>query len=188
MKVQVVGGLGNQLFGLAAGLAFAHRNDQKLTVDLSQVDKGVTAHGVSLTDFSFETSTPFFYEAATHPIQTPLRKIAYRFGELVHSKERGPLSKRIPWWYTSGSPKVDRAVFENFGPRVSHLRGYFQSSFFYEYCVNNSLIRRVTVSDASPEFQNIEAGMFKTEVTSIHVRRGDYYKPEVRMDVVPRDW
>lgn len=188
MKVQVVGGLGNQLFGLAAGLAFAHTSNQGLIVDLSQVDKGVTAHGVSLTDLSFDVSIPFAYEAEAHPVETPLRKIAFRLSEIAQAKALSPLAKRVPWWYTSRSPVFDRAVFEEFGAQVSHLRGYFHSNFFFEYCANNSLLANLTVPQCSEEFRVTKAGLVGREFTAIHIRRGDYYKPEVGMEIIPKEW
>ena len=56
VEIELVGGLGNQLFGYFAGAFYAQKFNKLLIVDLTQVSLGLTNHGSELTSFKLSKS------------------------------------------------------------------------------------------------------------------------------------
>lgn len=170
IKVQVAGGLGNQLFGLAAGMYVSTKTGIPLSLDLSQIDKGVTRHGVSLID----TSLPF--EVNTYVETLPRNLVVAVLDNLTrHLGSLGKSCSLAVGSYTSHTTGYDPAL--NSITKSITLRGYFQTYQFADYVESknpgtwNSIIQP---SQPSNWFLAMKRQIETESPLSVHIRRGDY--------------
>lgn len=162
MATTIVGGLGNQMFQYAAGLAVASRSDADLILDVSE--------------FRIYRAWPYLLDRLMVPQDVaPVReRRGDRFRVVRHlrrafasSAERGGGSYREPHFH------VDDAFFDLRAP-VS-IKGYFQSPRYFAG-IEPELHRRFQLRDA----MGPRAAAWREEIrgqacpVSIHVRRGDY--------------
>lgn len=156
--VQLTGGLGNQLFGVAAGLGVARRLGLPLALDVSKFfSRGEIRSG------------------GLDPCELPFRTVGQvsRNGEQVEFKVDG---RRI------ATPVVEEASYR-FDPTVAercangaHLVGYFQSYKYFENVASEvrTLFRRAPKHGSQGLV--LKQRIADTESVGIHVRRGDYLK------------
>ena len=143
--VRLEGGLGNQLFGWAAGFQLAHRLNLNLELDASrliqrklELDSFSLSRDINIvTDFSKKRKDPFR--------STPVFKEKdFRFDPRIR--------------------EIDKPVV---------LSGYFQSWKYF--ADRESEIRKlITLTDESNQLKSIREKVPFQEVLGIHVRRGDY--------------
>ena len=170
IKVQVAGGLGNQLFGLAAGMYVSTKTGIPLSLDISQVDKGVTRHGVSL----IETSLPL--EVNTFVETLPRNLVVAALDNLTrHLGSFGKSCSLAVGSYTSHTTGHD-PVLDSIKKSIT-LRGYFQTYKFAHYVESNfpgfwnSIIQP---SQPSNWFLAMKKEIETEAPLSVHIRRGDY--------------
>lgn len=164
IAVQLHGGLGNQLFQAAAGLALAKRMRGRLIFDLSRFRAG-GLRGYALA--------PFGLEAEIRLAQTGIGAQARRFLNHLRGEKHRPL-----WWGGSIFREVSYhydARFETLGSEVL-LAGYFQSPRYF--CEAEAEIRAAFSPRklASVKALALAAEMASEESASLHLRRGDYAK------------
>ena len=166
VRVRLVGGLGNQLFGYAAGSVLADALGASLELDTSWTRHGVTDHGVPIRDlrlagrwlrddrFSARLVRPGTFRGKT------LAAIERRL------RERGLLSETV----TSFSTPI---IKEQWSSKRLNLRGYFQDwklarQFLQQNKGTPDLLRP---SDWYREMR--EAAHIQRPI-GVHVRLGDY--------------
>jgi hypothetical protein len=167
--VQVVGGLGNQLFQYSLGRCLAERNRTRLKLDTSAFA------GYPLRRFVLEH---FFIEADVLS------------GEELQQLGRTPSSRRslhqaMDWLLRRQTLPIIKERSFRFQPEVlqakapCYLEGYWQSPKYFAPI--ESLIRKeVTVREPlTGENRRVADGISATCAVSLHVRRGDYISNEV---------
>ncbi len=160
--VELQGGLGNQLFGWAAGYALARKLDCGLTLDTSQLYQ----RGYQLEDFEFSSSLR---------VVSQKRNLMTRLQDLV----KGNVFQEKGFRY---DPE-----FENLTSPMK-LRGYFQS-WKYHNPIQDEIydqVRRLRVK--SPDFLALENKFDFSSLTAVHVRRGDYKALEEYHGTVKADF
>ena len=155
-KVEVIllGGLGNQLFGWAAGLSLAKRLECKLVLNISQLNNRSFALPRYLHQSAeISEKIPYYYQINSRILKRIYRNIPF-FGEYFEQSSN----------------------FEDRFHRISapaKLHGYFQSVKYFEENLPEvtSLINRR--ENLTQEYLELEDD-FPHDFVAIHFRRGDY--------------
>lgn len=148
--VKLRGGLGNQMFQYATGLAVAKRSGRNLLLDTS----GYVAQPKKDTPRSFGLSE----FALTQETQTVMNESpALKFIRKVHAK----LFPQDPYAF---DPKV-------FNKKV--LDGFYQNERYFK-SIRETLLTEFSLKDVSEKFNETEKFIRSKPSVAIHVRRGDY--------------
>ncbi len=168
VKIQILGGLGNQLFQFYAGAYLATRTDSELILDFSKVTVAGTVHKSSINQLLVGHG----YRAQLREI-SPMKSLIWRIQQKLVREIRlfRFLSSRIFRVYRSTQIGFD-PVIEDLTPPIE-IHGYYQSWRYLEYC------RVVGIEDPKLETPSIWFKSLHEKITSekaigIHVRRGDY--------------
>ncbi len=171
--MQLVGGLGNQLFGYFAGRYLAHSLDVELNLDMSELDKGITAHGSDIRSFAISESV-VFHEADKRYLSIVVQNLM----NLLAGKLPGfrPIVERLTSTYTSQEVGYDPRIHTvRPGMRV---RGYFQSHRYISEVSQQSNFETLRLAKPSSWFEEKLREIKTANPIVLHVRRGDYAKPE----------
>lgn len=155
VDVQVVGGLGNQMFQFAAAKALAMQNNAELRMDISAFTNYKT--------WPYQLDLFNVQEALTTP-ETP---------------------SRLKKWFSNSAQIYQEPHFhfdENFFSLAGdnlYLRGYFQSFRYFEH-IRSTLENTFTLR--KPLTHSSQAWLKKFSQTdnsiAVHIRRGDYLDPQ----------
>lgn len=171
VTVQLVGGLGNQLFGYFAGKYLAQVTGAQLQFDISQHDKGFTAHGSNIQ--SFELPETFLDDKQFFSL--PYR-IALRVASLLGVN---PAKYALPFntvfsKYTSPvdgfDPNLDKITPPSF------IRGYYQTYVYAKKVIAGLGGVPLTLRNPSQWFVETSTAIGQNRSVAVHVRRGDYSK------------
>lgn len=174
--VNLMGGLGNQMFQYAAAKHLSKANDAELKIDGSNFGK-LTAN----SDHTFQLSC--FNIAARHATRNEIWKVARPDGFLARAA--GILFGWSP--HKARSETIYREpAGSGFKPEVLALRGdryligYFNSYRYFDP-IRDVLIEEFRPKEAlSSEGQALLTSIDSTNSVSLHIRRGDYVdNPEV---------
>ena len=165
--VEVQGGLGNQLFGLAFANYISEIQGRNFEISDIQIDRGITEHGVRITDFdlNIQISNEKF---KSNNLDRVISSLNRRTPEL--QKIKGLLGIGT---YHSSVTGYD-ATAEKY--RFNRYKGYFQSHIYAR-----SLKRELPLGLLSPKepsawfVEKLEEAQ-ELQPIMVHVRRGDYYK------------
>jgi Glycosyl transferase family 11 len=188
VAVQIIGGLGNQLFQYAAGRALAERLGAKLFLDCSA--RSATERKFFLNRFPISGEVINDAPARIRQRYFSLRgHLGRRFTEAFH--DRFPRTVRIH----GHSFKVvyERRWFAH-DARLHHLlgsvylTGFWQSYRYFEAASN--LIRTELAMEWTPTPANAAwlDRIRQSNSVCLHIRRGDYLKPNVQERFGICDW
>lgn len=172
ISVQLVGGLGNQLFGYFAGRYLELQLRYKVRYDTSQFDKGITAHGSSIQKLNLPGEFFRLEPVTSFPIlllQRLCLGLAYKFPSMSKALE-----------LITG---IHTAAEVGFDPELTRVRsgmlvrGYFQS-YKYASAVLSDESHIVEPISPSSWYTSMSAVALATQPVMVHIRRGDYAKPE----------
>lgn len=168
ITVQLVGGLGNQLFGYYAGLAVADHRHFQIKFDVSQFDKGFSAHGSSIQSFNLK------HEFVSLRQETQILNRVIRVGK---SSRFAPgflkkLANNLMPEFTSNVDGFESKVFEI--EPGSLVRGYFQSYKYLEQLRDSERFDPPTLKKESEWFKEMSALSNTEDPVCLHLRRGDY--------------
>lgn len=171
LTVQLVGGLGNQLFGYFAGKYLASNLGCDVKFDISQQDKGFSAHGSSLSSFDLPEEFSNFDKGLFSPI-----RLAQRVSEILVYRLPllRPLHVRFFKSFTSTTVGFDREL-DSVKPG-SFVRGYFQSYVYVDAVVRTAGFKTLELAGPSDWFQKMALRAKDVKPIMVHVRRGDYAK------------
>ena len=161
LTLQLVGGLGNQLFSYYACAAQAAR----LNVDLI-IDDTWVAHGSSIRLFDLSDASVTTYFQARTKIN-PMRYRATRW--LVH---RAPALSRLLGYYEAAAPGHDLGVME-VRPGAT-VRGYFQSWQQVSEASGSAAPAALRLQQSSEWLMGMCEKARTERPIGVHVRRGDY--------------
>ena len=166
LRVRLVGGLGNQLFGYAAGYVMAEKSQRLLELDTAWTRHGVTDHGVDIRHFNL----PGVW-LEDRRLATMILRPGSRLGRLAASgASRLAHAGRLPGYVTE-FPK-DVTVLTGGLPRL-FLRGYFQDHNLARSFLE-SLPGGLTLRRESPWLIHMSAIAEQEKPLGVHVRLGDY--------------
>lgn len=162
VTVELQGGLGNQLFGWAAGFALS----QKMGCDLVVDKRNLHQRGYQLDNFNFSKN-----------LKTP--NMQFTRIKDIKNKARGNIFEEKNFEY---DPRFESIVL----PKT--LRGYFQS-WKYHTGFENEIYEQVRqLIFNSPQLQAIKNKYPFQDLIGVHVRRGDYKALEQYHGTIKSDY
>jgi hypothetical protein len=162
----LTGGIGNQLFGYAAGKAYAINNDRKVEFDLSDAGKGFTSHNSSILSLNLELPVSIrasIIKKLQTRVLNKLHRMCFRFTGLNWSSFSS---------YRSNEIGYDPQLFDK--GNAQEVRGYFQSWRYVSTVIENFPPRETILKSPSTWFLNSCRDAEKSKPILVHVRRGDY--------------
>jgi len=176
VSIEIGGGLGNQLFSLVAGVFISRQIGVPLRVFVNDALSSTNHQGLGLTSFKFFLARSYLIEDIRYgPSQTLRRRkklndYLRRFGVGVD------LSYKLSGYY---SPLVV-GDDPNIGSikAGSYIRGYFQSARYFLAIRGDQDFYNFDLQTKSYWFKNTLQEIAIAKPIAIHVRRGDYLKPE----------
>jgi hypothetical protein len=171
VRVRIVGGLGNQMFGAAAGMALAQRLSAALEFELYQ--------------FRESSAKTLPYELA--PFDLP--------ATLVHGTDWRFKAQAAPYRWLKGISVWRQpghhfdAQFEQLSGSV-YLKGYFQSWRYFAPIaakVRAAFDLRKAISEVGRVHANAAQAAGQRGV-AVHVRRGDYAEHQARFTLLHKDY
>ena len=146
--VELQGGLGNQLFGWAAGFVLSKKINCGLALDISQLHQ----RGYQLDSFNFGTSVRII-----NAKRNLTSRVTNRFKINIYREESFRHDLRFD---NISSPKI--------------LQGYFQSWKYHATFQEEIYANVRALANVSDEFKDLNTRFNYGNLTAIHVRRGDY--------------
>jgi hypothetical protein len=167
-SVQLVGGLGNQLFCYAFGLYLQEAKGHKVVFDTSEIDRGLTKHGVSIDSLELPgifrnlrkegSLTSYYTRRVSFAIQARIPFIAVPafFWPCYTAKEVG--------WDPGHETVRPGTTF----------RGYFASTRYFNWLRERGGTFGVVVANPSEFYSSARASLLSERFLAVHVRRGDF--------------
>jgi hypothetical protein len=153
VEVLLEGGLGNQLFGWAAGYNLAKRTNSRLILNVSQLYQ----HGFQLGAFDLK------------PYSLTDREVKRKNFRNVFQAKSSKEFKESSFLYDSRIEKISGNVL---------LCGYFQS-WKYSIETYDEIVQMLgTLKNPSEEFTKLSYQIRDKKFLGIHIRRGDYVNLE----------
>lgn len=174
IRVNLIGGIGNQLFQYYAGLYLAQGKSERLTVNSRFSQFGRTGHDTLIKDLGLPGRFTFAKSDKKSALAANLfsRRVESFFGRLA--AQRRPL---IPILGTYVSPVVgfDPTLEQDLrGIRRLSIWGFFQSWKYANDLENAGHFPKPDIVNPSPWFESQMARQTGRKVLTIHIRRGDY--------------
>lgn len=166
LRVRLVGGLGNQLFGYAAGYVMAEKSQRRLELDTSWTRHGVTDHGVDIRHF--DLPGVWLKDRRLRNFLLPPGSWAGRLGAAMSLRlaEAG----RMPN-YVIEVPESEKTL-KGASPLV-YLRGYFQEQDVVKMFLGN-MPGGLKLKRESPWLRDMSSMAQVEHPLGLHVRLGDY--------------
>ena len=152
MVVELQGGLGNQLFGWAAGYALSKKLGCELILDKSRLYQ----RGYQLDSFQFGLDV----KTKNKPIY---------FSRLIKNYPQSDVFQEETFEFDTKFMELER-------PKV--LRGYFQSWKYHQCYAEQIYSLAQKLVHESEQFKYLQSKFNFKELIAVHVRRGDYTKLE----------
>jgi hypothetical protein len=167
IRVEMLGGLGNQMFQAAAGIALARRLGAQLELDTSRLRIG-GARRFGLDALNVDA---YIFTDRDRPLERIFHKTVNQTAKLFGSKSprrptgwRGPVFTQSNYNYTPDFHQISGDCY---------LRGYFQSPKFFagaEDAIRAAFALERAISPAA----HAQAQAIGEGSVALHVRRGDY--------------
>ena len=165
----MAGGIGNQLFIIAAGTYYSHRNNENIVFDFSRHAYGMTNHGSDVRSLNVDAS--FRDQRYMYIIKTGLNRL---------------FKCKFLEEYTSPSIGYDSAL-ENYIAE-KQVFGYFQTFKYLQDPEVRDLMDSLHLDSTSDWFDACSAEMRNLPTISVHIRRGDYMSLKNSFGVLSRDY
>ena len=183
IQVNVVGGIGNQLFTYYAGKYLAAKLDKQLIINTGKLGVGGPLHAGRLSDFNFGTPiTEILVSPSTNRAMQKFSSLAMR-----SSKKYRKMHFGMTGIYSSNVIGFDPQFL-----KITHAKeveGYFQTYFFFDKLVSSHGVPIPTLISPSPWFKLMSFRAENEKPIVVHVRRGDYSKPiNKRIGLLGKDY
>lgn len=165
--VEIQGGLGNQLFGLAFAIYLSKLQCRAFAISDRQIDRGITKHGVRISEFvlPIEFLTEGSKARQVDRIQVGFRRrIRETLGVALPDLSNTYYSPTVGF-----DPSVDASTKTRF-------LGYFQSHVYASALREFLGEKPLQVVDPSNWYLDMRAEALESRPLMMHVRRGDYLK------------
>ena len=169
---RAIGGLGNQLFVLAAALAHKEATGRTVTIDTRRAARGRDFKG---PHFRSSELTSLLLNEKEVPISRASASAlalldATSSAELRIKKTLG-IPESSSWCHTSKQLGFDEAVFSD---NKRYFRGYFQSFRYLDFLRSKGVQFNLSLRSASADFLRLHYQLNQEKRAVFHVRRGDY--------------
>ena len=183
VEIELVGGLGNQLFGYFAGAFYAQKFNKLLIVDLTQVSLGLTNHGSELTSFKLSKS----YELIRSKPKRFARLIKRIFDKLsIKFKSIKYFRYKLLGVYQSKEVGFDSFLEKQ--SEISRIQGYYQTWKYVDNLQELGADISLEIINPSNWFLELQNEINKVKPIVIHVRRGDYKNPDSPVGLLSRSY
>ena len=161
--IQLIGGLGNQMFQYAAGRRLAHHHNTSLFLDVSLFS------AYKLRKYELDI---FNIEAAIAPPDM-LKQVAFSSKDIIYLRLRNVFLPNIIIRYIrEKSYEFDEYIYN--APDNYYIEGYFQSERYFAD-ISNVIRKNFTFkNEPNEENKRILSRIQNTNSVSLHIRRGDY--------------
>ncbi len=177
IRVNLVGGLGNQLFGLAFGAAIATKLQRKLTLDYSLINFGSNSSRVlELKNFDFS-----FLEINFQ--RTNITKLSYILKNSFVKRIISALILR-----TQGGIKEEQIKDNYQFSDGSNFSGYFQDWKYADSLVKEGIDFKIEIASMNKVLNSYVNEMTKQNPILVHIRLGDYLKYSNVYEVLPENY
>jgi len=170
VEVELVGGLGNQLFGYFAGRYLAKKNESKIFFRIMKPNFGETVHTGTIIDFNLDGSFIFDRGVKFHRLfDLAVNKISRQFNSLAW------INSKIRRRYQSHTIGFDLNLDSLTAPvRIS---GYFQT---WKYCYEfkNDFESSFNLTNPSNWYLELRTRAINESVVMLHIRLGDYLEKQ----------
>jgi len=162
--VQIIGGLGNQMFQYAMGRSLSIRNNTELKLDISSFEDFYKLHKFGLDKFNIQAKIATKEEIDEYIYPKGMKRI-------IRSIDRcKPYYKRQ--LVAEQAFPFDQNIFE-----INHdtyIKGYWASEKYFK-SLEDIIRSDLSVKD-TPDYENASLAeeIKNVESVSIHIRRGDY--------------
>ena len=183
VEIELVGGLGNQLFGYFAGAYYSQKFDKNLIIDLTQVSLGLTNHGSELTSFKL---------SKTHEL------IKFKPGSIAKLNKRffDKLSIKFKFinyfiYKLLGVYQSKEVGFDSFLEKrseISRIQGYYQTWKYVDSLQEVGADVSLEIVNPSNWFLKLQNEIKEVKPIAIHVRRGDYKNPNSPVGLLSRSY
>jgi hypothetical protein len=172
ITMSLMGGLGNQLFQLAAGLEVALRRTAPLRLDLSWFDQSLrrAPGGLVLRPYELEGIADDIPK-----VKAPRGRAheVIRHGRDVVVRRSSRLVNRVPGpFFVESSVDFDPRALD-VGPGT-HMWGYFASWRYFPTVADSVRARALDAPGISSWAHGMSAEATSKQAIALHVRRGDY--------------
>jgi hypothetical protein len=174
ITVDLVGGLGNQLFGLAFGSSISRRLQCDLTLDTSLINFGSNSSRVlELNNFDFKLKfqqsllTKFPLISKSSLTKRVITALIMRTKDTINEKNIGETHK-----YKCGS----------------NYSGYFQDWMYADAILMEGNKFEIEIFDLSRNLKFYVNDLLKSNPILVHVRLGDYLKYSDVYEILPEEY
>jgi hypothetical protein len=169
ITIEIMGGLGNQLFAYIAGAYVSHKSQSPLRVFLRPKKRGETIHASSITSLALGinlVSRLSVWERTSLFIRRQIRRIAIEIGIRKENAEK------LSQIHQSDSIGLDKNLsVTNSG---YYLSGYFQCHYYFEYLKKKNILPTIALHDPSDWYLSEKKLLKSANPIAVHIRRGDY--------------
>jgi len=183
VEIELVGGLGNQLFGYFTGAYYAQKFNKNLIIDLTQVSLGLTNHGSELTSFKLSKK----HELIKFKPRG-IAKLNKRFFDKLSIKFKFINYFRYKLLGVYQSKEVGFDSFLEKRSDISRIQGYYQTWKYVDNLQEVGADVSLEIVNPSNWFLKLQNEINEVEPIAIHVRRGDYKNPNSPVGLLSRSY
>lgn len=163
--VKLIGGLGNQMFQYATGLALAKKHNTELFLDTEALRSPAGTHSpriFELDHFAIKASIAGATQLNTFDLKSSgwLNRIKLLFPNLF--------SKLI---FNENKPNFQKVFLKL--PPDTYLNGYWQDARYFDH-IRKDLMADFELKEENNSYLQLKKQILENTSVSIHVRRGDY--------------
>ena len=179
LYIELVGGVGNQLFIFFAGLYYSRLYDKKLILDFTEISKGLTNHGSSIK--SFRLVSPISIHKNSTSMSKNLNK---KILDKLSIKVKGFNTVRYLFTGTYQAKEIgfDELLQKHF--KIKRLQGYYQTFKYIDMLEKSGSSTDLTLVRPSELFKKLAKEIVSQNPVVVHVRRGDYENPKSLMGLL----
>jgi hypothetical protein len=182
ISIELIGGLGNQLFCYFAGLYISDKTSSKIKFIHNALPKNHPQFNSKLGDLNLPTGIKpsVFSFFPTTIYRKILDSMQFRVPVIKKLKNKGVyMDQRIGVINECREiqHKIDKRIFKK---RLT-LKGHYQDISYYSEYLKNVGVKPIHPNNPSTEYRKLITSKLLENLTIIHIRRGDFdhYKSEI---------